>query len=195
SDVELTEVTEYWENQFPDPPAGHFLQQVIDHMVVYATRQGVRDRLMPYDPDFESVFEQTYPGRPALVKNLVEEKNDYYIVPFNSEPISWIPRAGHSDPEDDTTMVVVLVDATNGQFKEASWVHEPVVYLPITEEDALDIVLDKLEDLGYNVSELNTRAFQIDLVYRNASPYHPEWQVVIDELGLEFFVNQDGTIS
>ena len=89
----------------------------------------------------------------------------------------------------------VLVDATNGKFKEASWVHEPVKYLTISKTDALDIVFDWLIDHGYNPDELNSREIQIDLVYRDSTPYYPDWRVAISELGLTFFVSQDGVIT
>ena len=45
-------------------------------------------------------------------------------------------------------VVVILVDAEDGSFKEASWVTRPVEYLPISEEEALTIAGEVLKRLG-----------------------------------------------
>ena len=188
-DLTVMEATDYWDF---DPSAqrklgggSSWLMQIMDRLVIYAAEQGVREQLIPYDDDFATVFEQTFPGRPMLIKNLVEDKHDYYVVPFNNVP-TLQPRgiSGHMPPEEDITLVVVLVDATNGQFKEASWVHDPVDYLPLSEEDALDIVFDWLRDHGINPDELSVREIRTSLVYRDSTPYYPEWKVIINELGM-----------
>ena len=46
-----------------------------------------------------------------------------------------------------------------------------------------------------NPDDLNVREIKTDLVYRDLSPYYPDWRVVINELGLEFYVDQEGIIS
>ncbi len=196
-DITLKESTEFWSLQPPSRKGGSsFLSQVFDHLIIHAAREGVKEQLIPCDDDFAEIFEQTYPGRPILIKNLVEDKHDYYAVPFNNiQTRQWIPRGSHAPPQEDITLVVVLVDATNGQFKETSWVHEPTNYLPLSKTDALDIVFDELIDLGYNSDELNMRMIDTDFVYRDSSPFYPEWRVIIDEIGMEFFIGQDGTVT
>ncbi len=195
-EITLRNATEFWNLQPPARKGGsQSLMQVFDHLIIHAAREGVKEQLIPYDDDFANVFEQTYPGRPLFIKNLVKEKHNYYAIPFNKrQTLSWIPKDSHAPPEEDITQVVVLVDATNGQFKEASWVYEPANYLPLTRDDALDIVFGELIDLGYNPDELNVRQIDTDLVYRDSSPYYPDWRVIISELGMEFFINQDGAI-
>jgi len=199
-DLTIKHATEYWNLQPPACVKGgagsSLLMQIIDRFVIYAAEQGVEEQLLPFDDDFAEVFEQSFAGRPILIKNLIEDKHDYYAVPFNNVP-TLQPRkiTEHSPPDDDITLVVVLVDATNGQFKEASWVHNPVDYLSLSDSDAIDVVFEELMDLGYNPDELNIREIQTSLVYRDSTPYYPDWRVVIDELGMEFFVSQDGTIA
>ena len=199
-DLTLVVPPEQWE-PLDEPPeqrigmSAFFLRQVNDDAVVKAAIDGVTDQLIPYDSNFEEVFKQSYAGRPMLVENLAEEKGDYYAVPFTNVPtMQAIPREDHGDVEEETTMVVVLVDANDGHFKEASWVDNPVRYLPISSADALDIVFDELIDMGINLEELNVREIKTDLVYKDLSPYYPDWRVVINELGLTFFVDQDGTL-
>jgi len=203
-DYELTvvEATEFWDLQPPAPGKGgsdlSLLVRVIDSLVIYAAQQGVQEQLLPYDDDFAEIFEQSYPGKPLLIKNLIEDKHDYYAVPFNNVPtLQPIRRRNvHTPPDEDITLIVVLVDATNGQFKEASWVHDPVKYLKISKSDAREIVYDTLVGMGIDPDELPSRAIQIDLVYRGGySQFLPEWRVIISELDLEFFVSQDGTLS
>jgi len=168
----------------------------IDQLIVQAAIDGVTEQLLPYDEDFAAVFEQTYPGSPIFIKNLVEDKHDYYIVPFNIiSKTKRIPLSSYTQAEEDITLAAVLIDAINGQFKEASWVYKPVNYLPLSETDALEIVFNELINFGYNPDELNVREIQTDLVYRNSTPYYPDWRVTINELGLEFFVSQNGMIS
>ncbi len=196
-DLTLKESTEYWDLKPPVRKGGpSILQQILDHLIIHAAREGVREQLVPYDDDFASVFDDTFAGRPLLVKNLLEDKHDYYVVSFNNvRTLQWIPRGSHAQPEEDITLVVVLVDATTGQFKEASWVHEPVNYLPMSRADAMDIVFDELINLGYNPDELNVRQIDSDLVYRDSSPFYPDWRIIIGELDITFFISQDGTIN
>ncbi len=196
-DLTIKESMEYWNLEPPERKDGpSSLQQVDNNLVIHAAREGVQDQLLPYDDDFKVVFEQSFVGRPILIKNLVEDKHDYYAVPFNSiQTLQPIPRGSQTPPQEDITLIVVLIDATTGQFKEASWVHEPVTYLPLSKSDALDIVFEELIDLGYNPDELNTRKIDADLVYRDSTPYYPDWRIIISELGLTFYVNQEGIIS
>ncbi len=202
SSVELVETTQYWDIVFPDPPgSGGFLEQIFDNIIIYAATQGARDRVIPYDVQFEDIFDQSYPGRPLLVKNLVagDEKHDFYIVPYNNVRTLQARRVtSHTPPgqdDEEKTLIAVIVNAETGQFKEASWVNEPVDYLPLSRSDAIEIVFDWLLDHGINPDELNVREIKTSLVYRDSTPYYPDWRVIISELGMTFFVNQDGTLS
>jgi hypothetical protein len=83
------------------------------------------------------------------------------------------------------TLVVVLVDAEDGSFKETSWVEDPVKYLPVSIKEALKLVLAK-------TGPSNTRPV-IELVHMDSSPYYPAWQITVD--GIVYTVSQDGTVS
>jgi len=198
-DCELTliEATEYWNLQQPVIKGGSlFLPQVSDKTVIYAAEQGVQEQLIPYDADFAEIYERTKPGKPIYIKNLVEDKNDYYAVPFNTFLSLQNPKIPRFNPlNNDNTLIVVLVDAMNGQFKEASWVNAPVDFLPIKRSDALEVVFEWLIDHDINPDELNIRDIKTNLVYRGSMPYYPDWKVTINEIGMEFFVSQEGLLS
>jgi len=91
------------------------------------------------------------------------------------------------------TVVVILIDADNGHFKEASWVKIPVKYLPITKTDAQNMVLKVLEEMGIELEDISDMI--IDLVHRKSTPYYPEWRITIEEYELELFISQDGKLS
>ena len=190
SDVELIETTQYWENQIPDPQGGAgFLNQIFDRLIIHAATQGARDRVSPYDDQFADIFDQTYPGRPMLVKNLLvgDEKHDFYIVPYNNEPTNFMEKGGHSQGEDEKTLAAVIVNAETGQFQEASWVDAPVKYPVISQTEARQNVDDMLRDMGINPDDIPDRAVHMDLVYRGGySQFSPEWRARV--LGMEFFI-------
>jgi hypothetical protein len=120
---------------------------------------------------------------------------NYYAVPFILSLQAVKPRLKTSAQNIlvKNTVVVVLIDANDGSFKEASWTQKPVKYLPLSKEDAQKLVIKKLKDEGITLK--NPSTIFIDLMYRQSSPYYPEWRITIKELGVEFFVSQDGTLS
>ena len=133
--------------------------------IVQAAIDGAMEQLAPYDAKFAMVFADVVGTEPLLVKS--DATGDYYLVPFvDSESTSDI-------------QVVIIIDAEDGHFKEASWVEEPVKYLPVSVKEALELV-DK-------------PGATAELVYVSGSPYYPDWKVTFKEW--VFFVSQDGTVS
>ena len=185
--------------------------------VVKAAIDGVNEELAPYDFAFSETFAKTIAGEPLYVS---DESGDYYIVPFNvpvnnikpqaTKPVKFdrikdknieivsaingeiqIENIPVSNIPKKRTLIVVLVDAEDGHFKEASWVTDPEKYLPISKEKALDIVFDNLEN-DINIKQINK--IKIELVHIDTNPYYPYWKITIEELGLVFLVSQDGRI-
>ena len=179
--------------------------------VVKAAIDGVTEELIPYDPHFATTFNKTVAGEPLMVKN---DGADYYLLPFNlpikenpgkyeiqkldkgSNVLKVIKKVdGKLDTEvipinsikvnEKNTLVVVLIDAKDGSFKEASWVDEPVKYLPISKEEALKLVLS-------NIRPTKTKPM-IELVNKDSSPYYPDWKITIG--GNVYYVSQDGTVT
>jgi len=190
--------------------------------IVAAAIDGVNEELVPYDAEFADVFAKIVPGEPMLVADdggdyylvpfnePVVERPPVKIMPVKIEKVringlKELERLERVDDKIiikpipiepikvDRTLVVVLVDAEDGSFKEASWVADPVKYLPVSKVEALKLAFG---EIGVTDSE-DLKAIKskptIELLYRDASPYHPDWKITID--GTVFYVSQDGTVS
>jgi len=189
--------------------------------IVEAAINGVNVQLVPYDAEFAEVFAKTIPGNPMLATD--DGDDYYLVpfnVPVEEKTIKKVPVeiekvkiSGDKKLErmkrvaDDIeikpiqiesikverTLVVVLVDAEDGSFKEASWVADPVKYLPISKTEALKLALGEISITAKEDLSSLTSKPTIELVYRDASPYYPDWKITID--GTVFYVSQDGTVS
>jgi len=197
--------------------------------IVKAAIDGVTEELIPYDAEFAATFAKTTASEPVLVTDdgdgyYIVPFNVPVVVrqPVKKIPVE-IERVKASglkkfervkrmaanaviepipiEPvEVERTLVVVLVDAEDGSFKEASWVADPVKYLPVSKIEALKLALGEvLDELHITVRkdardlEVITQKPTIELVYRDASPYYPDWKVTVN--GQVFYVSQDGTVS
>jgi hypothetical protein len=197
--------------------------------IVKAAIDSVNEELVPYDPAFAAVFAKTVPGEPKLVSSdngdyyvvpfnvPVEVRLPVKKMPVELErpKISGLKKLERVKRVADKielkpipiepirvekTLVVVLVDAEDGSFKEASWVEEPVKYLPVSKIEAMKLALGELLDELRIVAKKDARDLgvlkqkpTIELVYRDASPYYPDWKVTVN--GKVFYVGQDGTVS
>ncbi len=224
---------------------GKIPKQIRD-WIIQAAIDGVSEELIPYDENFEEVFETTIPGIPFFINSI--NGNNYYAVPFNiksdglpevkptskdifriksvsqirstlkvepiletkpisdPEPISRPKPVSKKEPISKTkpipktrytpiqakaaTRVVVLIDAEDGSFKEASWSDNPVKYLPVSRTDAQQIALEVAQEMGFEIKELHP-----ELIHRHSTPYYPEWRVIIEEEGIVIYISQDGTVT
>ncbi len=166
------------------PPADLVAQA--NNWVIQAAVDGVSEQLVPYDDAFAGRFQGTEPGTPILVLNHLGL--DYYAVPFDSPTNS---RVATLDAQADTVVVVVLVDADDGAFKEAAWVNRPVEYLPLSEGEAITIASAIMEKLGLDTVCLKKAGMQ--LVHIESTPYYPHWRAACG--GLEILVAQNGKVT
>jgi hypothetical protein len=166
----------------PSPPPELVAQA--NMWIVKAAVDGVSEQLIPYDDDFAERFEGTTAGTPLFVNN--NTGDDYYAVPFDAADAlaPWAPNAGG-------TTVVVLVDAEDGGFKEASWVRTPVKYLPVSRDDALRIAHELLLKLRIDPSALKTAV--VELVHIDSTPYYPHWRIAGPRF--LFLIAQDGSVT
>ncbi len=82
----------------------------------------------------------------------------------------------------ERTLVVVIVDADDGSFKEASWVADPVKYLPVSKSEALKLALGEIDITSASkLSNLQSKP-TIELVHRDVSPYYPDWKITIGQM-------------
>jgi hypothetical protein len=189
--------------------------------IVKAAIDGVTEELIPYDAEFADVFAKTNPGKPMLVTS---DLGDYYIVPFNVPvkerpqvkimPIEiekpngfkklgrWKRMADKIELKPipiapiriEKTLVVVIVDAEDGSFKEASWVDDPVKYLPVSKIAAVKLALGEIDITSARELKRELRSKPtIELVYVGESPYYPDWKITVG--CTVFYVSQDGTVS
>ena len=154
--------------------------------ITRAAIEGVSGELVPYDKEFAKLFEGSIPGEPMFVKGIND--NDYYIVPFN------IPRDPYEIKNADTsrkTIIVVIVDAEEGHFKEASWVDIPMKYLPVSEKDAKLILYKTFREQGIDWESIENA--ETELVHRSKTPYYPDLKITLKDR--VFYIGQDGTIN
>jgi hypothetical protein len=174
-----------WTVQTLDSPPDELVNEA-NAYIVAAAIEGVSEQLIPYDQAFARSFARTVAGTPIHVRSEIAE--DYYAVPFTIRVNS--PSA-LTTPETGETAVVILVDATDGHFREASWVQTPVEYLPVSESDALGIAYEVMEKLGIEPSSL--KSSKVELVHIGSTPYYPHWRIVGD--GFAFLIGQDGSVE
>ncbi|MEM4258097.1 MAG: C25 family cysteine peptidase [Candidatus Thermoplasmatota archaeon] len=171
------------QNKLPD-----FIKRVANDWVVRAALLGVSEQLLPYDQEFAQIFQQTKPGSPLYIHST--QGNAYYAVPFIKE-ITYAKENRESKKQystNDATMVVILIDAVDGHFKEATWTSQLMTYLPINEFDARMRAYHFLEENGFDPEP--TR-LSIKLKYLGNSPYYPDWEITYGDM--IFYIKQDGT--
>ena len=152
--------------------------------LVEAAIMGVNEELVPFDTQFAQVFANTHPGKPMFVSGT---NGDYCIVPFNMQlkhEIEPVQTPVYFDKQ--RTLVVVLIDAQDGHFKEASWVNEPMEYLPVSQKEALELAFEEIE--------LNTvKDKPVIKLVQSLSSYYPDWKITIGDRVL--YVSQEGIVT
>jgi hypothetical protein len=191
--------------------------------IVKAAIEGVTEELVPYDNDFADLFAKTVPGKPKLVTSdngdyyvvpfnvpakvrppvkrmPVEIERPKMSGLRKLERVKRVAANAVIEPivieplKVERTLVVVLVDAEDGSFKEASWVDDPVKYLPVSKIAALKLALGKIDITSARDIQFELRSKPtIELVYTGESPYYPDWKITVG--GTVFYVSQDGTVS
>ena len=208
-DVEVTVVHSLARLEAPVKP------ELMGLDVVKAAIDGVNEELVPHDAEFAETFAKTVAGEPMLVTDddgndyyivpfdvPVEKIKPALKKPVEIQKVEGtavkllsladgkvqIEAVSLVEPvriDAKGTLVVVLVDAEDGRFKEASWVADPVKYLPVSKAEALKLVSEKIG--------IPKAKPVIELVHRDASPYYPDWKITIgDDV---YFVSQDGSVT
>ena len=187
--------------------------------MVQAAIDGVTAELVPYDPAFATVFEKTVPGKPMLVSS--DNGDYYIVpfnVPIEKRPIPFRKPVEIENVDggmvklitvvdgkavitpipiepirikEERTLVVIIMDAADGSFKEASWVENPVKYLSVSKRESLKLVFKEMRQNRFRPRPVGRPV--IELVHRDASPYYPDWKITIGQM--VFFVSHDGTVS
>jgi hypothetical protein len=117
-------------------------------------------------------------AQPLLVQRVDRQDSDYYLVPFNIN---------------DLTVIVVIVDAKSGRFKECAKMGRPDVYPKVNATQARQLLVTYLSATSQNGS---TPSPSLQLVWRpcqqTQSPYEPLWRV--QSHSSQWFVDQNGVV-
>lgn len=159
------------------------IKTTIYDWIIKAAIAGVSEELIPYDEQFAAIFEDSISGEPLFIQGI--DDNNYYIVPFKTK------NKYETLKTDISTIIVVIVDAEEGKFKEASWTDIPMKYLPISKEEAKLILYKSLRENRIEWKYIENA--EAELVHTGSTPYYPDWKITIKDM--VFFIGQDGTIS
>lgn len=176
------------------------IPEYLEKWIVQAAIDGVTEELIPFDENFELVFNSTVPGKPMFIES--KNGDDYFAVPFNlplqpkaSSKSGIIEKSKKTQDISkekfaENTAVVILIDAEEGSFKEASWTTDGVKYLPISILEAEQIAIKTAAEVGLKIKKPHP-----ELVHRTSTPYYPEWRVIIREEKIAIYISQDGTVT
>jgi hypothetical protein len=170
----------YWTNLAKDTPAPSACSKILRNMAQFNWEK-ITDYHLLLDRNFKQLLLNSVPQTPIKVKRLDKVNKDYYLIAFDK-----IFNFKY------LTYVVFIIDAQDGYFKEASWAKIPVKYLPVTQEDAIQLVANKI-----HTKNIYLKNIKAELVWfpcaRSSSPYYPFWKV--EHNGKTWYVYQDKTIQ
>lgn len=133
------------------------------------------------DEDFREAIEGSI-VREFIKVERKDGKGSYYIIPFDKHTRGQF-----------LTYAAIIVDAATGAFKQASWVEEPVRFVPITKSQAQNLALDYARE---NLGQHRLKISSSELVWQpkglSNSPFSPYWKVSIGKHTL--YVTQEGDI-
>ncbi|MBN2067727.1 MAG: right-handed parallel beta-helix repeat-containing protein [Candidatus Diapherotrites archaeon] len=131
------------------------------------------------DAEAVSAFEEAEMAEPLLVKSA----KDYYLVPFTKEGL---------------TSAVIMLDAEQGYFKQASWAEQPLQYLA-GEVDALEMVKQAANPertgsikIEFSLLDEASQALYWEQSEYSSSPFKPYW--VVEAGGCSWIATQGGTV-
>lgn len=179
----------------------------------YIKKKGWQDIVDGYllsDVSAVTAFEGTRAGKPILVRRMDRKNADYYLVPFGK----------HDNKGIFLVSGVIILDANDGHFKEASWTEKPERFLKVDRNQAIRLVQKYiLEDFSAKLRKLrqDPRRYSLQITdfysdysrllrYLNLAktqllwqptsespcPYRPYWRV--DANGYAWIVTQEGKI-
>jgi len=164
------------------------------------------------DPHALAAFSDTEIGDAILVKSFNKSNSDYYLIPFL--------KAGKSG--ESLASAVVILDANDGHFKEASWTKNPEKFLKVNKAKAIILLKRQIiKDLFSTVKTLlekypkkwhflivrivcqiythiihNVNEAEPELIWEpdgfSSSPYSPYWK--INASGYSSYVTQEGKV-
>jgi len=149
--------------------------------------KNIIDPALLADDEAVKAFEDTRPAAPILVLRVDIKDSDYYLIPYLKKVTIKIGRRQYSRY---LTSGVIVIDAKNGYFKEASWTEKPADYTIISREDAVQLVRKNLK------GKSNSKYISTSLVWQpgdiSSTPYKPFWKIVVGSA--IYYVSQEGKV-
>ncbi|UCB57416.1 MAG: hypothetical protein JSV30_02205 [Candidatus Omnitrophota bacterium] len=134
------------------------------------------------DPDFRQAIEGSYLCQVFKVER-EDIQSSYYIIPFVKQTKGQFLASA-----------ALIIDVQTGVLKQASWVDEPVRFVPITKEEAQKLALNYARE---NLRQHRLKITSSELIWQpqglSNSPFSPYWKVSIGKHTL--YVTQEGGIS
>lgn len=133
------------------------------------------------DEQAVSAFSETEMQGPVRVQG-AGGVSDYYLVPFNKLGL---------------TSGVIMLDASQGFFRQATWASSPQEYLPMTKENAFSIILDSMtsqaqkDEFNSSITKIKSALVWAPNKY-SQNPWQPYWQIELN--AKKWFVTQDGRL-
>ncbi len=168
----------------------------------YIKKRGWQDIVDPYllsDKTAQKAFNGARPGKPILVKRFDKTFSNYYLVPFGKPSRYGVFLVSG----------VIILDAQDGHFKEASWTQTPEKFLNVDKAQAIRLIQSYV--LSDYQGEKHSRNQYIDycklltfinnasaeLIWQpnsySSSPYKPYWK--INTNGYIWYVTQEGNVN
>ncbi|MCA9402166.1 MAG: tandem-95 repeat protein [Candidatus Omnitrophica bacterium] len=96
------------------------------------------------------------------------------------------------------TVIIALIDAESGAFREVTWVKEPMSYLPVGKRQALRLISQYIRPDSNRrarrgiIKEMRDGA-EMELIHAQGSFYYPVWRIYYE--GVYYLVDQQGAVS
>jgi len=130
-----------------------------------------------FDAEAVTAFEGAVMGKFYEVQSY--EAGNYYLVPYE---------------KDGLATGVIMLDAADGHFQQATWTAEPEKYLPIGEKRAVSLAKKAAANGGKRIKfKVVTAVLEWEGNDYSASPFIPYWKVTLDEQ--VWAVTQEGTLE
>ena len=149
--------------------------------------KNIIDPALLTDDEAIKAFEDTRPGTPILVRRLDINDSGYYLIPYLKKVKI---KVGRRQYYKYLTSGVMIIDAKNGYFKEASWTKEPADYIIMSKTSAIQLVRKSLK------KPFNNKNITTFLVWQpgdiSSTPYKPFWKIMIG--ASTYYVSYEGKV-
>ena len=143
-----------------------FVPDLIQEDILEISWKDIFDPIVLLNEDFKSSIDGSL-AREFIKVTRLDIGKDYYIVPFDKY------ECGRY-----SSYAAILIDATDGHFIQASYVKEPVIYVPITKEEAIEAIIKDMPDA---VKENIDARLVWQPGETSPSPFYPYWEVTVGE--------------